>query len=555
MQFDRVAILDWSAAGKPKTGKDSIWLCVTDENGAHADNIPTRLEAESALSQLIEDSLNTGKRLLLGVDFALSAPKGFTDRLTGTSNPFAFWSYLRARIIEGPNNYTNYREVAAEMNASFDGDGPFWGNTTKQNIQGLPRTKPPLPKGIETYRRTEVVARHEGAMPKTLWQLAGAGAVGAQSLTGIAMLARLKAVHPKIKVWPFEIPDQITLAEVYPSLIASEVRAATTKDCVPDQVQVTLLSKALYTISNCNKLGPLLSNAPEDGAILGSGQGKILQAAMPQAPKPAPVPSSKKVSLSDLSTAFASLGFAPHRIEKTPVSKLIGHVLAQDLKLGALRIAAKSRVRPNALPAIVESGILHAQTYAPVRVCLVGDDNALAQHMLTKHHATVSPPATLPKTASRIKARLTALAIEHDFLVCADTSDQPSLLDLLSDATATEMSFSNNQLSPFKIIQWRNTPILIVPEQSYTDPLFLGLVIAPFTRIIGGENYAPISEQRRVSRALRTGLTYGTLCDGHFQPIVQMPPEAALANATHVAELVKDTDTALTYALSDLGLG
>ncbi len=555
MQFDRVAILDWSAAGKPKTGKDSIWLCVTDETGARADNIPTRLEAESALSQLIEDSLSTGKRLLLGVDFALSAPKGFTDRLIGTSNPFAFWSYLRSRIVEGPDNYTNYREVAAEMNASFDGDGPFWGNTTKQDIQGLPRTKPPLPKGIETYRRTEVVARHEGAMPKTLWQLAGAGAVGAQSLTGIAMLARLKAVHPKIKVWPFEIPDQITLAEVYPSLIANEVRAATTKDCVPDQVQVTLLSKALYTISNGNKLGPLLSNAPEDGAILGSGQGKILKAAMPQAPMPASVPSSKKVSLSDLPVALASLGFAPPRIEKTPVSKLIGRVLAQDLKLGPLRIEAKSRLRPNVLPAIISSGMLQAQTYAPVRACIVGGDNALAQHILTKHYATLSPPATLPKTASRIKARLTALAIEHDFLVCVETSDQPSLLDVLSDAPATEISFASNQLSPFKIIKWRNTPVMIVPEQSCTDPLFLGLVIGPFARIIGGENYAPKSGQRPVSRALRTGLTYGTLDDGHFQPILELPPEAALAHATHVAEHIKDADTALTYALSDLGLG
>ena len=33
MTFDRVAVLDWSAASTPKRGRDSIWLGVAGPDG------------------------------------------------------------------------------------------------------------------------------------------------------------------------------------------------------------------------------------------------------------------------------------------------------------------------------------------------------------------------------------------------------------------------------------------------------------------------------------------------------------------------------------------
>src|SRR5947208_500317 len=32
--FDRIVIVDWSASGTPKTGRDSIWICAVGRDGA-----------------------------------------------------------------------------------------------------------------------------------------------------------------------------------------------------------------------------------------------------------------------------------------------------------------------------------------------------------------------------------------------------------------------------------------------------------------------------------------------------------------------------------------
>ena len=552
MQFDRIAILDWSAAGKPKTGRDSIWLGITDAFGTETENIPTRLLAESALSQLIEECLNTGKRLLIGVDFALSAPKGFTERVTGAAHPFALWSFLRERIIEGPDNFTNYRDVAAEMNAAFDEDGPFWGNTTRQDILGLPRTKPPLPQGIETYRRTEVIARHEGAMPKTLWQLAGAGAVGAQSLTGMAMLSRLKAVQPAIKVWPFEAPDLITVAEVYPSLIAEEVRAATDKDSVPDQLQVALLSKALFHLSSTGRLAGLMEGVPTDGAILGAGQGHLLRAALPKAPAPKSTPKARRIPLTDLPSAIAALDLPRPKVEKTTATDLIGRVLAQDLSAGSLK--AKTRVPPKALPLLIRAGLGATPTFAPLCVAIAGPWDALLGHVLRANHARIGQCAALPPTASRIKARLTALALEHDLVICRPTQGVPALEPLLTDEPLFEIAFTTPPLAPLRVILWKGTPLVILPESGGSDALFVGLVLGPLVRSLGGENVTLRPQKLRVASKDQSGLVFGTRDGERFIPLPQLPEEEALASSTHIAILTEQSPWAEAFALCDLGL-
>ncbi len=554
MQFDRIAILDWSAAGKPKTGRDSIWLGITDAFGTETKNIPTRLLAESALSQLIEESQTTGKRLLIGVDFALSAPKGFTERVTGTAHPFALWSFLRERIIEGPDNFTNYRDVAAEMNAAFDEDGPFWGNTTRQDILGLPRTKPPLPQGIETYRRTEVIARHEGAMPKTLWQLAGAGAVGAQSLTGMAMLSRLKAVHPAIKVWPFEAPDLITVAEVYPSLIAEEVRAATDKDSVPDQLQVALLSKALFNLSSSGHLAGLMEGMPSDGAILGAGQGHLLRAALPKAPAPKSAPKARRIPLTDLPSAIAALDLPRPKVEKTAATDLIGRVLVKDLAAGPLTFEAGTRVPPKALPLLIRAGLGAAPTFAPLRVAIAGPTDALLAHVLRANHVRIGQCSALPPTASRIKARLTALALEHDLVICRPSDGVPALEQLLAEEPLFEIAFTTPPLAPLWVILWKGTPLVILPESGGGDALFLGLVLGPLVRHFGGETVILRPQRLRVRPSDQNGLVFGTRDEESFIPLPPSPEEEALASSTHIAILTEQSPWAEAFALCDLGL-
>ena len=187
MTYSRVAILDWSAAGKPARGKDSIWLAL---DGAAPENLPTRAQAEARLIALIEEALTAGERLLLGADFAFGYPHGFAATVAG--GPLDLWDWLADHHADTDRNESNYREVAARLNALFPGDGPFWGNGRKMQIDGLPRLKPDLPANLQPSRTTETAATSPGAAPKSVWQLAGAGAVGAQTLTGLPMLARLR---------------------------------------------------------------------------------------------------------------------------------------------------------------------------------------------------------------------------------------------------------------------------------------------------------------------------------------------------------------------------
>jgi molybdopterin molybdotransferase len=278
-----VAVLDWSAAKGRRAGRDSIWLGVAGPDGETAENLPTRTAAEARLAVLISGALAAGERLLLGCDFAFGYPRGFAAALTGRTEALAVWDWLAQRVQETPGDGSNYRAVAAAINAGFAGDGPFWGNVERTATPGLPRRRPALPEGLAVHRATELHARDGVSAPKSVWQLAGAGAVGAQALTGIPVLARLRArFAPDVVVWPFEPAERpVVLAEVYPSLLARAVRAEAAAGAVPDEAQVRLLARVLFRLSAAGALAPFLAGGDaEEGTILGAGRGAEMLAAL-----------------------------------------------------------------------------------------------------------------------------------------------------------------------------------------------------------------------------------------------------------------------------------
>jgi molybdopterin molybdotransferase len=293
--FDRVAILDWSAAGVPKTGKDSIWIGVTDARGTTSKNIATRAEAETAVLALAQEAVRSGERLLIGADLNFGAPAGLAKRLTGKPEAMAFWGWLDQRITDDDRNRSNYREVAAEMNGRLPGGGPFWGNGSKAEIGGLPRTKPALPNWLFEHRLCDQLSKAAGLQPKTLWQLAGAGAVGAQSLLGMPMLHRLRAaLGDDCAVWPFEPIEgkAVVIAEIYAAFIGPDVKAAEARGKVRDAAEVELLSAAFRILAQSGTLAPMFevdadpAILREEGWTLGTGHGPALRAAIPASSLP-----------------------------------------------------------------------------------------------------------------------------------------------------------------------------------------------------------------------------------------------------------------------------
>ena len=232
--FDRIVMVDWSAAAVPTTGRDSIWIASAERGklvGAPI-NVPTRSAAIERLKRFCE----AGLRVLIGFDFAFGYSAGTAARF-GRDGWRSVWSWLASRLRDGDDNGNDRFALAASFNERFpDADGPLWGHPRGVRMAGLSATRPPhMPEGIEVRRRVERIVR--SAQP--VWKLAYPGSVGSQALTGIARLERWRHAPTggrPVVVWPFEtgfadaLTHPVVLAEIYPSLFPVEPEAGEVKD-------------------------------------------------------------------------------------------------------------------------------------------------------------------------------------------------------------------------------------------------------------------------------------------------------------------------------------
>lgn len=282
-QFDTIAVVDWSGGNDtgPKPRKDAIWLGVVRKGETEKPlYLRNRAVAETALVALIAQEQAAGRRLLIGFDFPFAYPRGFAQALIGQADPLALWDWLEARITD--EKIANNRfDLAAEINRSLGGKGPFWGNALGRDIVGLGRTKKeysaaPFPE----KRRVETLAT--GSF--SCWQLAGAGAVGSQVLMGLPVLSRLRRrFADDLAVWPFENSQKsnaaVVLAEIWPSMISGAVRQALADGGIRDAHQVRLLAVALSQVVP-DKLRQMMAvETDEEGWILGQGFETDLEAA------------------------------------------------------------------------------------------------------------------------------------------------------------------------------------------------------------------------------------------------------------------------------------
>ena len=307
--FDVIVVVDWSAAARPATGADSIWFCLHDVSTGFTTppaNPPTRGAAVTQLTDLLH--ARASERILVGFDFSLGFPQGFARAagLVGDVAWSAVWAHLSASVHDGPDNSNNRFAVASALNASIsDGVGPFWGTGSVRDVTpSLSRTKAPgFPHVIgpstavdsagtgplSEFRLTERSIASHGRRPLSTWQLAGAGSVGGQTLTGIPAANRLRhdpRLADRVMVWPFETglcadptdgrADAIVFAEVWPSSI--EVDRA--RHPVKDAAQVISLAEHLgarvRSGAIAHDFAPQLNQA--DRAIVVAEEGWILAA-------------------------------------------------------------------------------------------------------------------------------------------------------------------------------------------------------------------------------------------------------------------------------------
>jgi hypothetical protein len=288
--FDRYLIVDWSGAGQPVTGKNSLWACLARREGDGCviewiENFSTRHAFMKRLDAVVGAARTAGERLLCGFDFAFGYPAGTAERLTGKADWRSLWRKIAAEIEDAPDNRNNRFDLASRWNATHFSETPrFWGHPHQHVYPALSPKRPATPTAAPLcLRQSERFAK--GA--KAVWQLSYNGSVGGQTLLGIARLSRFldESRHGEhVAVWPFEtgfarsFDKPVVFAEIYPSLFALNGG-----DEVKDAAQVRTVAEAFARFDADGRLATLLDRPPmlgdeevaaslaEEGWVLGIG--------------------------------------------------------------------------------------------------------------------------------------------------------------------------------------------------------------------------------------------------------------------------------------------
>jgi hypothetical protein len=296
--FNAYVIVDWSAASKPGTGADSVWIGVLKRDvrfrlAFEAFNPSTRAEAEKRLIAILDDLKKRGERVLMGFDFPLGFPRGFASalKLAGEHPWRAAWDQLDRMVKDKSDNTNNRFGVASEINRRLTGGPfPFWGCPPKDALTTLQpkRTRAHGPGDLPEFRHADVAAT--GA--SSIWKLYYNGSVGGQAILGVPLVRRLKLARGEaVRVWPFETGFkalhegdlagvEAVVAEVYPSLI----KAVPVAGEVKDQAQVRATAEHFARLDEAGKLGAAFGpskSAPADLVVdAETEEGWILGAAV-----------------------------------------------------------------------------------------------------------------------------------------------------------------------------------------------------------------------------------------------------------------------------------
>ena len=280
--FDAYIIVDWSAAAKPVTGANSIWIGVRARDARlkyqfTSTNPSTRVAARAMIADLAERLIARGDKVLIGFDFALGYPAGTARACAMDIESKMPWAamhdYLANKVRERGDNSNARFALAAGLNYAISkGPHPFWGSPKKDVASTLSMKKGDFSAAgsLPEHRICERWIRQNfKANPKSVWQLMGAGSVGSQAMLGIPTVAYLRDRIQNSQIWPFETGfDALTpetlettscvFAEIYPSTIEIAANPGETID----EAQVRQLSEHLQALDSAGKLAAAFA-APE----------------------------------------------------------------------------------------------------------------------------------------------------------------------------------------------------------------------------------------------------------------------------------------------------
>lgn len=267
--FDNYIMVDWSAASKPNTGNDSIWIGVFKRDVRlqlrfEYFNPPTRIAAYEKLLELLHAFAKRDDKTLLGFDFGLGYPQGTAKALKLDGAPHkALYDFLSREIKDKPDNSNNRFSVAAMMNRIISGTAfPFWGCPPRDVLKTL-QPKKTVPHTNDTLAEMRICDLAAKAT-SPVWKLYSPGSVGSQTLTGIPYVNKILNEISGAKLFPFDIGFKpidkgdlddvsVVITEIYPSMLKTKAIDGETKDLT----QVRAIGEYFATLDDNDKLGSL----------------------------------------------------------------------------------------------------------------------------------------------------------------------------------------------------------------------------------------------------------------------------------------------------------
>jgi hypothetical protein len=219
--FDGYIAIDWSGADGRYAGI-SIALCAPGRAAPRLVAPGAARWTRTAVANWLERQLRTGRRFLIGCDFAFGLPFEEHGYLAGSApglaDIFGLWDLIE-RASAGAADF-GCANVLADKHFA-----PLYWHRGRQPADWMPR-----------QRRAELAcAAATGTHPECVFKLIGAKQVGKASLTGIRVLRHVRAANrAHVAVWPFEPAHgksgaKSVLVEIYPTLFRKQAAGGVAK--------------------------------------------------------------------------------------------------------------------------------------------------------------------------------------------------------------------------------------------------------------------------------------------------------------------------------------
>ena len=216
--FDGYIAIDWSGADGRYAGI-SIARCAPGGGGPRLVAPAAARWTRTAVAEWLGDALRSGRRLLIGFDFAFGMPfesgLGYLGGAApGVADAFALWDLIDAASADAPDF------GCAPMVADPRFAALYWRAGRRPGRWTARQRHAERACGTAT-----------GTYPECVFKLIGAKQFGKASLTGIRVLRAVRTGNRRaVSVWPFESAGQgAVMVEIYPTLFRKDAAATVAK--------------------------------------------------------------------------------------------------------------------------------------------------------------------------------------------------------------------------------------------------------------------------------------------------------------------------------------